>query len=776
MKKIFTSKTFLFSVLFISILFVSVGYSAFSTELNISGRAAIRTPAIIRVSGVNTSNMVDGASALYNPIYSKNSSTVYSSFDGSGVAHYDVFIENTSNFDYAISNIIIESSDDASCFLNGLAIGDVIEKKSEKKFEAAVMKGDSVTNGGDNNTCVIKYEFEEYSPPVDPSQAVLLSDRIIRDNNGTSAIEAKGSPDFTSAPTIENSGMYAASENSGTSYYYRGIVDNNYVFYDNKYWRIIRITDDKSIRMIYQGTAADSTGAAATTGSSSYYRSGNASPSYAVYGSSNANTAIVNFYNSNLSSGEEKYSITSEYCNDVTDTSGTAQVSTSSSKNITYAGSNRYSNSTPTFTCPTNAYKYAIGGSGQTLTKPVATITMDEVMYAGGGNFANPDYYLNIGVNYWTMTPYDYYYSYSASSRKTNVFYVASDGMISNDTAKNSKYYRPVVTLDSSVYWGGGNGSSQHPYLVGDGESAVSIDPSPYINTTLVNTVQSIYNDGDTSIFYHNSDLANSASDNSYRYSGANPNNYVCFGSDAATCPSDNLYRIIGIIDGKPKLISADYATTSMLGTDYGYINTVSSGNTYIGHLSGEIPRYAYNNSDGNSSINSWTDSPLALYNLNVNLLNTFDSDWQNKIVTTSWKVGNVDYFAGLEKQASAIYRDEIQNTDTTSLDAKVGVIYVHEYGFGTTPLFWTKNMSSYSNSYVKNNNWLYLGMKEWVISHGSALFGTIKTYAATLNTDAGMAYNLVYNGLPVRPTFSITANTIYTGGIGTRDDPMRIN
>ena len=38
--------------------------------------------------------------------------------------------------------------------------------------------------------------------------------------------------------------------------------------------------------------------------------------------------------------------------------------------------------------------------------------------------------------------------------------------------------------------------------------------------------------------------LANSAGDNSYRYAGANPNNYVCFGSTASTCPSANLYRI----------------------------------------------------------------------------------------------------------------------------------------------------------------------------------------------------------------------------------------
>ena len=42
--------------------------------------------------------------------------------------------------------------------------------------------------------------------------------------------------------------------------------------------------------------------------------------------------------------------------------------------------------------------------------------------------------------------------------------------------------------------------------------------------------------DGDNGLYYHDADLANGAQDNSYRYSGANPNNYVCFGVTGADC------------------------------------------------------------------------------------------------------------------------------------------------------------------------------------------------------------------------------------------------
>ena len=50
----------------------------------------------------------------------------------------------------------------------------------------------------------------------------------------------------------------------------------------------------------------------------------------------------------------------------------------------------------------------------------------------------------------------------------------------------------------------------------------------------------------DDTIYHHTSSLTNGAGDNSYRYAGPRntTNNFVCFGSDEATCPTDNLYKI----------------------------------------------------------------------------------------------------------------------------------------------------------------------------------------------------------------------------------------
>ena len=55
-------------------------------------------------------------------------------------------------------------------------------------------------------------------------------------------------------------GLYTMEDEYGTSYYYRGSVTNNYVYFGGFYWRIIRLNGDGSIRLLYAGTSPDATG------------------------------------------------------------------------------------------------------------------------------------------------------------------------------------------------------------------------------------------------------------------------------------------------------------------------------------------------------------------------------------------------------------------------------------------------------------------------------------------------------------------------------------
>lgn len=75
--------------------------------------------------------------------------------------------------------------------------------------------------------------------------------------------------DFTKVPTTDE-GMFMAEDDSGESYYFRGNAVDNYVSYAGFIWRIIRVNGDGSVRMIYAGTSALSTGADTTIGTTKY--------------------------------------------------------------------------------------------------------------------------------------------------------------------------------------------------------------------------------------------------------------------------------------------------------------------------------------------------------------------------------------------------------------------------------------------------------------------------------------------------------------------------
>ena len=65
-------------------------------------------------------------------------------------------------------------------------------------------------------------------------------------------------------------GLYATTDNEGTSYFYRGAVENNYLSFAGYIWRIVRINGNGSIRLIYSGTSTNSTGNATSIGTSQF--------------------------------------------------------------------------------------------------------------------------------------------------------------------------------------------------------------------------------------------------------------------------------------------------------------------------------------------------------------------------------------------------------------------------------------------------------------------------------------------------------------------------
>ena len=55
----------------------------------------------------------------------------------------------------------------------------------------------------------------------------------------------------------ETVGIYEETTSKGKTYYYRGDVENNYLVFADKYWRIIRINEDGTVRIIYSGEKSE---------------------------------------------------------------------------------------------------------------------------------------------------------------------------------------------------------------------------------------------------------------------------------------------------------------------------------------------------------------------------------------------------------------------------------------------------------------------------------------------------------------------------------------
>ena len=300
--------------------------------------------------------------------------------------------------------------------------------------------------------------------------------------------------------------------------------------------------------------------------------------------------------------------------------------------------------------------------------------------------------------------------------------------------------------------------------------------------TLLADYVKSLYTgtQGENSIYYHDSSLTNGAGDSSYRYSGANPNNYVCFGTNTTPCPTDNLYRIIGVFGNQVKLIKYDYATSALLGTDGDYASTGTPNASYYKGSLTTINTYYWNNS---TQKNTWSESLLNKTNLNTNFINNIGTEWANKIATTTWKVGGNTYANISQVVPSVAYQNEIVNPVTTNTtdnateySAKIGLMYVSDYGFGADPSAWTTTLYNYDGSVngstIRSLNWMHMGYYEWTISRDAAS----SVHAFVVDKTGFLYSSYTDNPNSVRPVFYLTSSVNYVSGSGTAADPILVN
>ncbi len=284
-----------------------------------------------------------------------------------------------------------------------------------------------------------------------------------------------------------NGYLCKAKDAYGDSYYYRGNVTNNYVKFADKYWRIVRINGDGTVRVIYDGTSAHANGESSSDrqiGPSVFnakdddnayvgymYGQTGASTYAAAHANTNDSTIkayIDNWYKTNIvGTANEQYLADNVFCNDRSlagNNSGTG-IGNSETYYRWYNGpwdGTNYGNMTMMLTCPQKNDAFTVSdttnGNGA-LTYPVGLLSIDEIVLAGGWPADNSGYYLYSGQVWWASSPSYFDGSYARVHRLHGDF--VGDVSI----VDGAGVVRPVFNLKAEVL-AQGSGTASDPYRI----------------------------------------------------------------------------------------------------------------------------------------------------------------------------------------------------------------------------------------------------------------------------------------------------------------------
>ena len=239
------------------------------------------------------------------------------------------------------------------------------------------------------------------------------------------------------------------------------------------------------------------------------------------------------------------------------------------------------------------------------------------------------------------------------------------------------------------------------------------------------------------------------------RYYGANPNNYVSFNNE--------LWRIIGVIDGKIKIIK-DEALTPVT-TDNGVTIGTSSG-FYWNKVQQSGKNYS-----------NWEGATLQTY-LNGTYYNSIDSTYKNMISEETYYLGGSTSSNYYTLTASGYYNAErdssqVYSGNPGSTTQNIGLMYPSDYGYAAGSSCLSTTLIRYDTN-CKNSDYLFSGVIEWLqVPYASHIY-----YAAYLNStgNVGSSGSVVSNyALAVRPVLYLNTDVQITGGDGSQENAFKL-
>ena len=394
----------------------------------------------------------------------------------------------------------------------------------------------------------------------------------------------------------------------------------------------------------------------------------------------------------------------------------------------------------------------------------------------------------------------------STNTRTTGVIKDAGSGTGCNIVLRNNSAEKKTITIGVATSKNNivlASNMIRVPQVV-LGERQINTNAATYIkklySTTQKSTVKNnsiTYNTSPSQLLMNDRKGSSSTGIDAgnIRYYGANPDNYVYFNCSnynnptASTC---ELWRIIGVFDGKIKIMRSENIGAYSWDTTASTINggsglndwstsklmmLLNSGYTYlINNLS--RPASLYWNRTSGSCYNAANLGATSCSFTSTGLKN---DTTKNMIYETRHNIGAGTTSVGI--YANQLYAKERGTTvytgRPTTWTGKVVVPYASDYSYAVDFNKCSSTLYNYNNSACTSNNWMYNIMTKsgtkgaWTLTSQSngnadAVFG--------IYANGGVAYGQgTRGGMNILPTLYLNPDTIITKGEGTKDKPYKI-
>ena len=265
------------------------------------------------------------------------------------------------------------------------------------------------------------------------------------------------------------------------------------------------------------------------------------------------------------------------------------------------------------------------------------------------------------------------------------------------------------------------------------------------------------------------------------RYYGASPNNYVYFNCEIYPDTNCEIWRIIGVFDGKLKLIRNESIGNLAYDQDK---NEDSSKTTYDNNWSTATLQKLLNGSyyNGSGTVTYYSGSTAtgttSLDMTNIGIKNNITRSLisETTYYLGGWTTGEIysNQIYEYERSTGSVYPGT-----PTSWTGKVGLAYASDYGYAADLSKCTKQLGSYNDSTCASNNW----MKAIITNNSTNASGWLLTHYYGDSCDtwrtywAGNAgYSGAYYAFEVTPVLYLKYRISINSGTGTSSDPYQIS